>query len=344
MVVKLIHIARLFLFHLDNRGEGDLHDRDYTEYQESIVLTADELFSPASAKYILTLYPNKDLFAVFSTPGPIVACIGSVLIILFTSLLFFGYDSCVRKEFNAKTDLLAAKRQFVRFVSHEVRTPLNSVCMGLSLMQEEIAHALGVEVEGDTYASSKRPRKKPEETKLITKESAADWFGLTQETLQNAQSAVDVSWAVPRSRSHGECVSLHLISIPSHLIAPSIFPSGIKRDLQVLSDLLNYDKVESGTLSLETTVIPIWSLVESTTMEFRVPTAQKEIKLSLEYATDPDPDPERNAPMGKIHKNLSLDIKERRVVGDSVRITQVLRNLISNAMKFAPHGGMFVIS
>ena len=183
-----------FLFLLCwKRGEGDLHDATYGEYQEHIVLTSDDLFSPASATYILTLYPNEDLFDVFSTPGPVVACVGSVLIIIFTSLLFFGYDSCVRKEFNAKHDLLAAKRQFVRFVSHEVRTPLNSVCMGLSLMQEEIAHALGVEAEGDSYTSSRRPRKKPEAVKAIAKENAADWFGLTKETLQNAQSAVDVS-------------------------------------------------------------------------------------------------------------------------------------------------------
>ena len=69
--------------------------------------------------------------------------LGAVGIIVFVSILFCLYDSCVRRDSTAKAQLLDAKRAFVRFVSHEVRTPLNSVRMGLELMQDEIAESLG---------------------------------------------------------------------------------------------------------------------------------------------------------------------------------------------------------
>ena len=130
-------------FTTPNSGEGDLHDRGYDDFERSIDLTDDAtLYSQYSAQYTLTLYPTADFFEVYSTDNPITATVGAVLIILFTSLLFFLYDFNVQREFNAKKDLLAAKRAFLKFVSHEVRTPLNSVCMGLALMREEIAKAI----------------------------------------------------------------------------------------------------------------------------------------------------------------------------------------------------------
>merc|ERR1719389_1024105 len=85
-------------------------------------------------------------------PISIMVCIGTVLVMVFTSLLFVGYDYYVRKEFSAKNQLLEAKRRFVRFVSHEVRTPLNTVCMGLTLLENDLALALE---QADTTGASK---------------------------------------------------------------------------------------------------------------------------------------------------------------------------------------------
>lgn len=90
--------------------------------------------------------------------------------------------------------------------------------------------------------------------------------------------------------------------------------------VDVLNDLLNYDKIENGSLSLELTVIPIWKLIEQTVLEFKLPMGSKNITLSFNTPTE-----ENHA----YHK----------VVGDAVRLSQVLRNLISNAIKFTPEGG-----
>lgn len=96
--------------------------------------------------------------------------------------------------------------------------------------------------------------------------------------------------------------------------------------VDVLNDLLNYDKIESGTLSLELTVIPIWKLIERTVKEFTLPMASKNIKLHFEL------------PSGSPMEGDDLQLKYQMVIGDDVRIMQVIRNLVSNAIKFTPEG------
>ncbi|KAL3940762.1 MAG: hypothetical protein SGARI_000848 [Bacillariaceae sp.] len=172
------------------------------------------------------------------------ATIGAVCIILVTSLMFLAYDLFVRREFNARKELLEAKRQFCRFVSHEVRTPLNSVYMGLKIMTEELSEAL--KAGGD-----------------IQRTTCESWMKLSNEITNNTNSAVDV-----------------------------------------LNDFLNYDKIESGKLSLERSVVPIFNLIESTVFEFKLPAAKKNISVSLQTPLSIDKKGSRNC------------AAERFIVGD----------------------------
>jgi signal transduction histidine kinase len=197
----------------------------------------------------------------------------------FTSLLFILYGFFVRQEFNVKRSVLEAKRNFVQFVSHEVRTPLNAVCMGLQLMQEEIG-------ESHSNATSR-------DCSCRDSDNKATMFELTKDILGSATSAVGV-----------------------------------------LNDLLNYDKVEMGTLSLERTIVPIWDLIERTLTEFKLPTKAKKIDFKLDFSAMAETDEESPSTI-----NLSQDISERRVFGDAIRIAQVLRNVVSNGLKFTPNGG-----
>ena len=252
------------------KGEGDLHDGKYNEFEMKTDLFDPNTMSQSSVQYHCACYPNDNFGAIYATNAPFVAAMGAVSIIFFVSALFFLYDRCVRKEFNARKELLEAKRQFVRFISHEVRTPLNSVGMGLTLMKEEIKMKL-------ECATSKGKLDNSQGSQKTNDKSLAD---LVDEIQNNTQCAVDV-----------------------------------------LNDLLNYDKIENGQLSLELTVIPIWSLIEKTVKEFKLPLASKNIALHLAL---PTPSPE---------------VDNQKVVGDTVRLTQVLRNLVSNAIKFTPQGG-----
>jgi hypothetical protein len=293
---QLTHYTARF----EHRGEGDLHETKFDQYARTNDITGVGIFSDTSASYTLVLYPSVEFFTVYSTPNPWIATIGAVCIIFLCTLFFFLYDSCVRTEFNAKKDLLEAKRMFVRFVSHEVRTPLNTVCMGLTLLQEEMGTALGCPAPSTDCVPASHEEQQQRQLKLksVSAEDANEWQKLSQEILNNAQASVDV-----------------------------------------LDDLLNYDKVLMGTLSLELSLLPIWDLLEHTVSEFKLSALEQKVKLSVNFgkiaasATNDDESPCISAKM------LPQDVLSSIVIGDSVRISQVLRNLVSNGLKFTPENG-----
>jgi len=131
------------------------------------------------------------------------------------------------------------------------------------------------------------------------KENLTDWLDLSGDILTNAHSAVSV-----------------------------------------LNDLLNYDKIERGTLQLELTVVQIWDLVERTVSEFQYPALVKKINMSVDYSSLVVPEAIIENGLATFSAaNLPENVRDQKVVGDSVRITQVLRNFLSNAIKFTPEGG-----
>lgn len=286
-----------------------MHDDRYFEHGQTIPLTALGMFSDKSAPYKLTMYPSDELFEVYSTHNPFIATVGAVCCIIFTSLLFFLFDFFVRQEFSAKRNALEAKRQFVRFVSHEVRTPLNTVCMGLRLMQEEIEGGL-----------------------LDAKNCLKGGAVMGQETVAATTTSTAVNGESTPERSEKEQQFLDL----SREIV-----SGADSAVDVLNDLLNYDKIEIGCLSLDNTVIPYWDLIRRTTAEFQLPAMAKNIDFVLKYSPVIDSSIGDKGAVDPVTSaaNLPMDFMCHRVIGDSIRLTQVLRNLFSNALKFTPEGG-----
>jgi len=86
----------------------------------------------------------------------------------------------------------------------------------------------------------------------------------------------------------------------------------------ILNDLLNYDKVESSTLHIEANLIKITDLVRKTTHRFKVQAVNRDVSLNL---------------------RVQNDVSSLMIVGDEMRLGEVLSNLISNAFKFTPSGG-----
>ncbi len=88
--------------------------------------------------------------------------------------------------------------------------------------------------------------------------------------------------------------------------------------LNLISDILDLSKIESGTVSVDAEEVFFAGLLEMIARPFRHEAENK--KLSFEVHTDP-------------HLGRSL-------VTDSKRLQQVLKNLLSNAFKFTDQGGV----
>ena len=94
-----------------------------------------------------------------------------------------------------------------------------------------------------------------------------------------------------------------------------------QRLLDLINDLLDIEKIESGKLTLAPELIPVDDLV------------REAMVLNKAFA-------ERF----KVSFEARGDLPERRVLADRKRLLQVMTNLLSNAAKFSPEGGVVEIS
>jgi two-component system sensor histidine kinase/response regulator len=90
--------------------------------------------------------------------------------------------------------------------------------------------------------------------------------------------------------------------------------------LAILNDILDFSKVESGKLELESVPFVVADVVNQTVKPLAVAADQKGIELICRVA----------------------DRVPERVVGDPVRLRQILANLVANAIKFTPSGHVLV--
>jgi CheY-like chemotaxis protein/signal transduction histidine kinase len=88
--------------------------------------------------------------------------------------------------------------------------------------------------------------------------------------------------------------------------------------LNLISDILDLSKIESGTVTVEAEEIFVTNLTDAVTRPFRHEAETRQ--LSFDVQIDPR--------LG------------RSIVTDSKRLQQVLKNLLSNAFKFTEHGGV----
>lgn len=86
--------------------------------------------------------------------------------------------------------------------------------------------------------------------------------------------------------------------------------------LGIVNDLLDFSKIEAGRLELEQHDFQLDDVIEQLSSLFALPSSQKGLELIL---------------------NVQPDLPER-FVGDYLRLTQVLTNLMANAIKFTERG------
>jgi signal transduction histidine kinase/DNA-binding response OmpR family regulator len=90
--------------------------------------------------------------------------------------------------------------------------------------------------------------------------------------------------------------------------------------LGIINDILDLSKIESGKLELEQVPFNIQDIFHSIADMFRDKTSQKNLELIIHIAAN-------------VPNNL---------VGDSLRLKQIIVNLTNNAIKFTDHGEIFI--
>ena len=90
--------------------------------------------------------------------------------------------------------------------------------------------------------------------------------------------------------------------------------------LDIINDILDFAKIESGTSELERKEFDLWEVVESTLAPLAMSATAKGLRLDSALP--------RRMPV--------------RLVGDAGKLRQILTNLVGNAIKFTQKGGMRV--
>jgi PAS domain S-box-containing protein len=90
---------------------------------------------------------------------------------------------------------------------------------------------------------------------------------------------------------------------------------------QLISDLLDVSRIARGKLRLEATIVDLASIVEAAIEGLRGMATAKGVTVSTGFS-----------PLGAV------------VTGDAGRLSQVVSNLVSNAIKFTPAGGNVVVT
>ncbi len=96
---------------------------------------------------------------------------------------------------------------------------------------------------------------------------------------------------------------------------------GANRLSRLISDLLDVSRIEAGRLQLAKKEVDLNKLLENLRDTYRTPLVEKKIAMEL---------------------NISRDLS--RVFGDTDKITQIVTNLIDNALKFTNEGGRITVA
>jgi signal transduction histidine kinase/ActR/RegA family two-component response regulator len=90
--------------------------------------------------------------------------------------------------------------------------------------------------------------------------------------------------------------------------------------LAIINDILDFSKIEAGKLVIDSVPFSLRDLIEDTQAILAPSAQEKDLQLTLDYAADVPTD----------------------LLGDPLRLRQILLNLIGNAIKFTPRGSVHV--
>lgn len=202
---------------------------------------------------------------------------------------------------------LLKKLNTIRYVSHEMRTPLNTVYLSVQVAQDQITELIT------------GPKKK-RNFKLRASKSETDMRKLLSavETDRKFTKAVNLNFQDDHIRE--TTASVEALKGLNETIGH--IKSGCDVVLATLNDLLTADKVEDNKLTLARLDLNPWKLVNEVGSSFNLLAKEKNIRYNV-ICRDEE----------------SKWFDRYNMFADNFKLSQVLRNFISNALKFTPVNG-----
>jgi signal transduction histidine kinase len=181
-------------------------------------------------------------------------------------------------SFNIQEASLRLKREFVRYVSHEIRSPLNVAFAGLEILKAEL-EVIGV--------SNK-----------------------IRELMEDIHFACNTA-------------------------------------IEILNDMLHYEHIDSGTFKLELAVMPLLDAFKGRLSAYRFMASKKNISLLIEDRVGVSEHYERVSDDIELANHLVSEgddpVHDPMLYIDKFRVEQVIRNLVSNGIKFTPDEGTITL-
>lgn len=187
------------------------------------------------------------------------------------------------RSFLRRAEIIEEKLQvrlnMVRYISHEMRSPLNTAFMGLQLLHNDALKLL-------SYLK----------TALVP--------------------------TTPVSGASRHMLSEHVPLVEAIIDTTDLVQESSNVALETLNDMLTFDKMDEKKLVIEVEEVDVWRFVCDTVRPFQINATNSNILLSID-CTDLD----------------SRWVEDCRIKADRFKLNQVLRNFVSNALKFARSPG-----
>eukprot|EP01038_Epipyxis_sp_PR26KG_P005789 gene5789-7987_t len=263
----------------------------------------------------------------------------------FSIYLQIGLISCLvmipsRTHFLSaalKQEKLATRLNLIRYVSHELRTPLNTSFLGMNYLKDDIEkvrkqismistklNSNNIEIQDNfkTNNNSNSNRHQSIKVNINNFNSSNLFLGLFMNPTNSndIENNVITNENIMKINTMDEVIQLNQLS--EWLDTTEQVHNSCNIALETLNDLLTFDKLEESKLMIEVEKLDCWKFVQDVAKPFAINASVSNINFHLTLVDE-------------VTKwNQSLILK-----ADKFKLGQVLRNLVSNALKFTPSGG-----
>ena len=333
--------------------------------------------------YRLQFIPDVNFRHEYESNLPIIACVTCLIIVLFISITFILFDFLTKREAAKNVALLDSKRIFVRFISHEIRSPLNTITLGLEVLRDKVMSLQTLKYNDidQTNVATSSSDNLQSTLSLLSKNNNNNYNQVTNNThANNLSDTGDISSnIVPQQQQQQQLEqqfeqeeqkkhqlspqdqqpnSIGNINSPENLFHECLdiiqeLDDNSEAAVIVLNDLINYDKIELNTFTIEKKQVNIWKLINKMYHSLISQAKQKNIDFqchiekcsskivhtkSANHIILPLPN---SSPHGSVNEQELMN--SLYVLGDSIKLSQVIRNVISNALKLTPTSGKVTI-